>query len=612
MENNRSNQAVQRLSERLALLILAIVFVALAVWSWRKWTDVLVDFGLQLYTPWLIAEGKVLYRDVSYIAGGPLSQYYHALLFKVFEPGYVVIVWSNLIIAGLLTWGIFRMFARAADLLTAFAIGLVTMCVFVFGHLTSVGNYNFISPYTCETVHGFGLAVLGIVALERWLLANRKRWIVAAGAALGGVFLTKPEIFLAASGSLVLAVIIREATKPDNWRGRARNLFLLVASGLIPATLFAMYSFRVWPTRDGLLAAAGAWLPLLGGKAGHGQYYAWCMGLDTPGANLFEMLQYTAALVLIVVVLALGCRFIARKKPVVAVGIWGALAIFLFSPANRLEWVQGGRALPPLALGSATLLIWKWWRTRRTPAGERLFFPLLWSVFALLLLAKMGLNARLWQYGYYLALPATALVLLCLLRELPSLIKAFEIDPEMFRRSLLVFFGIGVIKLLAVSQHYYGMKIFPLASGVDRMMTYPPDLNLESAPAGKGIGVTVDWLRTNTPQQATLAVLPEGSMVNYLARRPNSTPYVVANPHELQVAGEARVTAAFAARLPDYVLLMHRHTSEFGVGFFGAPDGFGESLAQLVNTNYSEEWLFGGEPLVTNRFGMKMYRRNGP
>ena len=55
------------------------VFALAAALSWRRWADVLVDFGLQLYLPWRISEGDVLYRDVLYLAGGPLSQYFNAL-----------------------------------------------------------------------------------------------------------------------------------------------------------------------------------------------------------------------------------------------------------------------------------------------------------------------------------------------------------------------------------------------------------------------------------------------------------------------------------------------------------------------------------------------------
>jgi hypothetical protein len=53
------------------------VCVAAAL-SWHRWPDVLVDFGMPLYLPWRIFEGEVLYRDVMYLPGGPLSNYFCA------------------------------------------------------------------------------------------------------------------------------------------------------------------------------------------------------------------------------------------------------------------------------------------------------------------------------------------------------------------------------------------------------------------------------------------------------------------------------------------------------------------------------------------------------
>src|SRR5437763_13398227 len=78
----------------LCLIALAIYFIAI---SWRKWPDPLVDFGRELYIPWRIANGEVLYRE---LGGhfGPLAQYFDGLLFKICGPGLMVLVTANLVI----------------------------------------------------------------------------------------------------------------------------------------------------------------------------------------------------------------------------------------------------------------------------------------------------------------------------------------------------------------------------------------------------------------------------------------------------------------------------------------------------------------------------------
>jgi hypothetical protein len=58
-------------------LVLLAVGAALLAWTWRKWPDILVDFGRELYIPWQLVSGKVLYVDIAYF-NGPLSPYLNA------------------------------------------------------------------------------------------------------------------------------------------------------------------------------------------------------------------------------------------------------------------------------------------------------------------------------------------------------------------------------------------------------------------------------------------------------------------------------------------------------------------------------------------------------
>ncbi|MDH3346626.1 MAG: hypothetical protein OEM02_00800 [Desulfobulbaceae bacterium] len=62
---------------------LAVLFCFLAIETWRKWPNFYVDFGRELYIPWQLSKGKVLYKDIAHLFG-PLSQYISAILFKFF------------------------------------------------------------------------------------------------------------------------------------------------------------------------------------------------------------------------------------------------------------------------------------------------------------------------------------------------------------------------------------------------------------------------------------------------------------------------------------------------------------------------------------------------
>src|SRR5271154_4198461 len=94
----------------------ASFFFAVAI-SWRRWPDLLVDFGGQLYIPWRISNGAVLYRDLFYFAGGPFSQYFNALLFKIFGASFLTLIAANLIFVAATLFLIYRRFVAATDVL---------------------------------------------------------------------------------------------------------------------------------------------------------------------------------------------------------------------------------------------------------------------------------------------------------------------------------------------------------------------------------------------------------------------------------------------------------------------------------------------------------------
>ena len=108
------------------------------------------------------------------------------------------------------------------------------------------------------------------------------------------------------------------------------------------------------------------------------------------------------------------------------------------------------------------------------------------------------------------------------------------------------------------------------------------------------------------PRQ-TLAVLPEGVMLNYLARRVNPTPYNKLMPPELIAFGEQDVLQAFADDPPDFIMLVHKDTSEFGARFFGRD--YGRRIFEWIHAGYEPVLVIGHPPLRDERFGMMLMRR---
>src|SRR5688500_18130463 len=100
-------------------ILVALAGVVMCAWSWGKWPDPVIDFGREVYVPWRLSEGEVLYRDIVSYFNGPLSPYAHALLFKLFGVGLRTLVIFNLILIALLATMLYRLIAQVSDDLTA-------------------------------------------------------------------------------------------------------------------------------------------------------------------------------------------------------------------------------------------------------------------------------------------------------------------------------------------------------------------------------------------------------------------------------------------------------------------------------------------------------------
>lgn len=577
----------------LGAIPIGIALIFLAWLGWRKWPDPLIDFGQQLYLPWRLAHGAVLYRDVQYLQGG-LSVTYHALLFKIFGASLNVILASNFLIFGLLLTLVFRLFLKSADALTATGIGLA-LTVLALGQSLDNGNYNYITPYAHEAFHGIVLTVAMIAALARWLTTGRKLPLILAGSCLGLVWLTKPEIFLGATVPLCIAFIIRQ--RQVSVAELSKSFLLTLGSSLICLAGLFFYFKAETNTANALHTLLGAWRPFLHSPSLQNPFYRRVMGLDAPWFHIGQALLELGGLASLV-----GLCAWRLTRP--ALSDMERLAFFVAVGAVSINyvWQRSGHALP-LLLIVAVILWWREWITADAEQRRRLIFPALWLGFSFALLAKLGFNPRISHYGVFLAMPALLSVFYLLLHLVPRFLERCAWPSKNFRLAMLIFLLTGLAHLVIHSSFFYRDKHFPLGSEGDQIFTYDPAVD----PTGQAMSQTAVWIEVNTAATNTLAVMPEGAMLNYLTRRINPTPYTVFT-FEIWAFGEQTMLAAYQKNPPDYVVLVHQSAAEYGHTYFGQQNGYGHDLMEWINQNYQPVWLIGGEPLQTNVFGIKILK----
>jgi len=592
--------AIRRWAGPIAIVVAGFV---MAYWSWRAWPDVLVDFGRELYVPWQLAEGKVLYVDIAYL-NGPLSPYLNALWFRIFGVSILTLALCNIFLLAVLVGFVFHLFNRISGRLAASCACLTLVTVFAFGQLISVGNYNFVCPYSHELTHGLILCTAAITCLSTYHRRRRLLWVAGAGLALGLTFLTRVEVFLA--GALAVAVGLSLIIWIE--RPRPRTTFELLASfagsAILPPAIALVLLSTAIPASEALHAMVGSWSSLLSSDLVSMDFYRKGMGLLDAGANLKLMLTWIGGYLVLFLPIGVLSMFLRRPGAyrltvalIVSLGVAGALLWNL----HEIEWRK--LAMPwPVFLGAICVVsfVKVIRRGGDSEARSRLMLTCILSVFALALLGKMVLNTRLYHYGFALAMPATLLIVAALVEWIPAFIGKRGGYAWVFRSAALAALTVAVFVHVQRSHEVYNSKTYPVAGGADLF---------RADERGDTVNAMLGEIQTRVPPDATLVVLPEGVMINYLARRVNPTPYINFMPPELMVFGEERMLAAFQARPPDYVVLVHKDTSEYGPRFFGRD--YGRTLYEWIRENYHPISRIGAQPLQTDQFGILLLEASG-
>ena len=597
-----------RFQQKFTFGLIAAVFIALTVWSWRKWPDILVDFGQQLYIPWQLASGQRLYTDIVFLHG-PFSQHFNAIWFYLFGPSLTVLVYVNLGILACTTAIIYKIIRLFADWLTAAACAIIFLSVFGFAQYVGIGNYNWITPYTHEATHGVALIAAFILLWSRLIIKYKRSVCALSGLCIGLALLTKLDTALAAIAVASAGVIAAFFLQTKESKFRIADALLFGVMIALPATCFFIYFLTYMPI-EGALAAAFAGLSIVPIEVSKNIFFLRNMGLDDVGGNLTKMAfmgSLLSGLIFIAAMVDVFSRRWLRHPLLLSVPLASAIFVILLGWPDLFPWTEITRALLPATLLALIVFIVLFFKTPRgNQLRLRLLPMILWAVLALTLLTKIMMNVHFANYGFYLAMPAALVVVTCLLYWIPQELKARYHSGFVFRWLVVAVLATGVVHYLKVSNHFYNLKDFPIGKGGDMFMTYRPE---------RVFPVTVmdsamQWIEEKTPPFATVTALPEGIMFNYLTRRTTSLPVINFMMAELVIFGEVRILDDFKARPPEYVLLVHNDTTEFGLGPFGVDPKNGRQIMQWVNHNYTPVALIGAEPFQSKVFGIKILKRN--
>ena len=600
------------------ILSLFLLAAALIASSWRKWLDPQVDYGRELYIPWRMLEGGKLFKDVDDLYG-PLSRFIDFGLFKVFGPGMMVLAWANIAIYGVTLGLIYYLFRKAWGYKTALLTTFIFVGVFSFSQLVITSNYNFVTPYSQQVTHGFLVCLVLLAILPNWIESVSVKGSFYVGLCVGLTFVLKPE-FILASG-LILSVSFVFRFKKVGFP-KINELLGGISGIILPTALLALYFVSYMSFSHALAAASHAWMNglILGKDENTTHLLNNFSGLDQPTVHLVSHVKAAGiglALLLVIGILAWLIGIVDEKlrleskeaklgmKDFVPYLLAGLLfAGLVWVALNKVNWVEVGPAL----IGILCLLsLWKalgWIKSglsNEIPKAEVL--KALLVVFAGALMIRMLLNGRIYQYGFIQASVATLVIVALLFNDVGSWLKRLgkggQTTGVAFQGSILVLSVMAVALIMTQSQRLLDAKILAIGEARDLFYSFPVQVS------GQGELVrTFSSALSKRPNTETLLVLPEGIMVNYLARKKSPVLDLTLYTNK---ETEARIVQALEKNRPDWIVVLSRDLTEYGVTRYGSKGQSGEQIISWMKDKYKVSASQGGDPLDAKQVGGIIY-----
>ncbi|HPQ39866.1 MAG TPA: hypothetical protein PLV45_05785 [bacterium] len=554
-------------TEYLYLLVVLAVWGGVCTVTWNAWVEPFVDFGRELYVPWQLAEGKVLYRDIAYF-NGPVSPWWNAAWFRGFGASIRVLTRVNLCLSLAFSVFLYTLLRKRSSPITGAIICSVFISLFVFPQLTRNNAFNYIAPYSHEMTHGIYLAFLSLVLLVRFRISHRTCLLVLSGLCSGLVFMLKPELWLGLTTGIAAAAIIPPGTRspgsrPGNRNHPFRAVIGWVVSASIPFTAAAVILMRNHSPSKAVSLASGAWRFILNDSVSNTAFYRFTSGTDDIPGNLLKVILHAGILVLLpglgaVAQRCFGERLRGNRGVLPAAVIVLAAGIAIGTVFPRIPWHELIRGFPLLLILSIGYCLWLMVRYPGTAPALKSAAALPFLGFALVMLLKILLFARFYHYGFVLAMPAAVFLMLVSLDIVPAHL-AFRRSGTVVYRTLL-FLVIGCVTAGHLKPAYLNhLRKYDI---VDRgANTFYTDQR------GRYLDAILQAIDRHLEPGDTLAVLPQGAIVNFLTGHPSSVRHLVYMPTEIAMYGEAEIIKDFSEHPPDYILLRDRSTAEHGIRF---------------------------------------------
>ncbi len=535
--------------------------------------------------PARILAGEELYKDVQFLYG-PFAPHFNAQLYRIFGINLSTLHASGAVCAALILLMIYWL---ARQLMGAWEACLAAGMVLVLCAIKTTGNY--IQPYAYAADYGLVFSLAALICTARYLRDDHSHWFFLAGVCTGCALITKQELAAAALAAALVAFLLNSLSVSKlRWRDAT---LLILPTILITITAYGYILNRVsWRTLldqnhvfftnltpqliyfnrhvSGLLYWPKSFWYML---TGLGMFALW-VGLSMLIGALVSWRQQV------------GWETVAKRAAVVMlVGFaWWKIVLELFRVHTDATPVTAAPVVLMVVIGAlCRQVLCTRHKIAQLPSAHRLLLVL--AVFGLVSIVRVFLNIS--GSGPYIPffVPTILIVYLYLLFHILPAYLAPEGPIRLnIRRAAMALIITAVF--LVTKDSLYRFRHFntsEISAPRGRLLTEPA--------IGRPIAEAIRYVREHTSVEDYLLVLPQGSLINFLAERRNPFRQEIIHPGFLEGQNEEEARRwILSGRIPliliDNVLSPEMRDVAFGVDY-------NRDLFRFIQEHYHLTATFG-------------------
>ena len=493
------------------LIILFILTVAAVYFFCGHYSEILLDFGREVYYPEQILDGQVLYRDLFNIYG-PFSYLWNALLYKIFGSSLTTLYVSGGICSILTVCGVYLIARKFLTEFLSFAIGIFTIA----SGVCAVNLFSYTFPYSWGMLYGLVAFLYSFLFLIKYVKEGGDSRFLYLSAFLGGLSAANKYDFIP-----YLALVIFAAAKGKDWKVILKTLGAMIFVPIFCMAVLFVQGMRIADFINylAIVKKMSATETLRYFYLTQGVYFnknaigVWVISLVKTGltlggviwgASLFEKKKILSE-TLVALSICLGFSFMSPAS----------FSFFVILTAGLMMFRLKNYSLTILAAGAVLLSLKSFW----------------------------GLSYM--NYGNYY-LPVVLVAFFALL---------FSFVPEKFQK--ITSFYVFVIAFAVLYGNVQTLK------NLDCKISTPKGTIYTQRTLAESVNTLLGYVDKKFDKNADFVIFPEGLIVNFLAERKSEDFYNSLLPLYVETFGEENIVDYFRQNKPDYIILNNKNAAKF-------------------------------------------------